>query len=176
MNFNQMSAQFSPTGADATNATVQGQLNGLLAPSTNNQYINNAVNKSQRLANSRGMQNSSMAAGAGTAAAIDAAMPIAQADAASQHQINMQNMTHGQNLDFMGKEMGMNMQNSLFDSMQNAFNNELVGIAEIMNNSDMTQAQKTAAANLLSGASSDNRTALEAYMKSLPTWASNWGQ
>jgi hypothetical protein len=59
--------------------TVQGQLTQLL--DKNGAFMQRAVAKSNEQANARGLINSSIAASAGTAAAIDSALPIAQADA-----------------------------------------------------------------------------------------------
>lgn len=64
---------------DAGKETVSGQLNTLL--SSGSPYVERAKAGALETANSRGLINSSMAAGAGEAAAIDAAMPIATADA-----------------------------------------------------------------------------------------------
>ena len=58
---------------------VQNQLTGLLDP--NSPLMKRAVSQSQELAASRGLQSSSIAAGAGTGAMIDRALPIAQQDA-----------------------------------------------------------------------------------------------
>lgn len=59
--------------------TVSGQLEGLL--SSDSPYLTRARSSAQNTAASRGLQNSSIAATAGEAAAIDAALPIAQQDA-----------------------------------------------------------------------------------------------
>lgn len=59
--------------------TVSGQLTTLL--DKNSPYIQQARNMAARQANSRGLINSSIAAGAGEEAAINAALPIAQQDA-----------------------------------------------------------------------------------------------
>jgi hypothetical protein len=58
---------------------VQNQLTGLLDP--NSALMKRAVSQSQELAASRGLQSSSIAAGAGAGAMIDRALPIAQQDA-----------------------------------------------------------------------------------------------
>lgn len=58
---------------------VSGRLNTLLDES--NPYIDRARTRAKQYANRRGLMNSSIAAGAGEAAAIDAALPIATADA-----------------------------------------------------------------------------------------------
>ena len=59
--------------------TVAGQLNSLLT--SGSPYLERAKAGARETANSRGLLNSSIAAGAGEAAAIDAALPIATADA-----------------------------------------------------------------------------------------------
>jgi hypothetical protein len=60
-------------------ATVEGRLTGLL--SDGNPYIETARSDARAEANSRGLLNSSIAAGAGEGAAIRAALPIASQDA-----------------------------------------------------------------------------------------------
>lgn len=59
--------------------TVSGQLNALLASGST--YIQNARLRGTETANTRGLINSSMAAGAAERSAIEAGLPIAQADA-----------------------------------------------------------------------------------------------
>lgn len=59
--------------------TVSGQLDSILAKGS--PYLERARAGAAQTANARGLLNSSMAAGAGEAAAIDAALPIASADA-----------------------------------------------------------------------------------------------
>ena len=61
------------------NALVSKQLTTLL--SGDSPYIQRARTKAAEYSNSRGLLNSSIGAGAGEAAAIDAALPIAQGDA-----------------------------------------------------------------------------------------------
>jgi hypothetical protein len=60
-------------------ALVSKQLSALL--SKDSPYLTQARTKAMQYANRRGLSNSSMAAGAGEAAAIGAALPIASADA-----------------------------------------------------------------------------------------------
>lgn len=67
------------TQVDAGQETVEERLNKLTATGSN--YTNLAKQDAMRSANSRGLINSSMAAGAGTEAAIRSALPIAQQDA-----------------------------------------------------------------------------------------------
>lgn len=61
------------------NALVAGQLGKLLSSSSD--YMSRARSRALQFANDRGLANSSLAATAGEAAAIDAALPIAQQDA-----------------------------------------------------------------------------------------------
>jgi hypothetical protein len=74
-------AAAAPTAyeVDPATQTVAGQLEGLLADDS--VYIQRAEAGAAATAASRGLLNSSIAAGAGQAAAIDAALPIAQQDA-----------------------------------------------------------------------------------------------
>lgn len=64
---------------DAEQETVESRLNRLTAGGS--RYINQARQDAIRSANARGLINSSIAAGAGTEAAIRQALPIAQQDA-----------------------------------------------------------------------------------------------
>ena len=63
----------SPTAPD--NRNVEERLNGLL--DANSDYIKRARNEGMMVANRRGLQNSSIAAGAAQGAAIDRALPAA---------------------------------------------------------------------------------------------------
>lgn len=71
------------------NALVSRQLTNLL--SQDNPYMQRARTRAMQYSNSRGLLNSSMAAGAGEAAAIDAALPIAQQDAGSYFTADREN-------------------------------------------------------------------------------------
>jgi hypothetical protein len=72
------------------NELVSNQLNGLLAPGS--QYIDLARQSGLDTANSRGLLNSSMAAGAAQAEAIKAALPIAQGNAQAYNAAAQQNL------------------------------------------------------------------------------------
>jgi hypothetical protein len=69
--------------------TVEGRATGMLA--TGNQFLQAAQAASNRTMNSRGLLNSSMAASAGTKAAIETAIPIATADSAMFGDMEKQN-------------------------------------------------------------------------------------
>ncbi len=75
---------------DPSKETVAGQLRGLLEDPDSN-YMQRARTSAWQYANSRGLLNSSIAATAGEAAAIDAALPIAQQDAGIYFQQGLEN-------------------------------------------------------------------------------------
>jgi len=69
--------------------TVAGQMNGLLTAGSD--YLKTAESKAMRLANGRGLLNSSIGAGEGTLAGINAALPIATSDANIYANLTSQN-------------------------------------------------------------------------------------
>jgi hypothetical protein len=75
----------------AANETVASQLNTDLA--SGSPYLDLAKSQSLQAASARGLQNSSIAAGAGEAAAIAAALPIAQQDASTALTTQQANLT-----------------------------------------------------------------------------------
>ena len=85
----------APTGkglAPGADRTVSGQLQTLLGAES--PYIERARTRAKQYANRRGVMNSSIAAGAGEAAAIDAALPIASQDADTASREFMQGKEH----------------------------------------------------------------------------------
>jgi len=100
-NFSNLPPGFSNAGGGADNAytrTVQPneltsyQLNGLVA--SNSPYIQQARQQAMNAASGRGLLNSSMAAGNAQAAAIQAALPIAQQNAAAYGTASGQNQEY----------------------------------------------------------------------------------
>jgi hypothetical protein len=85
--------------------TVAGQMKSLL--SSDSPYIKQAQNSALRQASSRGLINTSMAAGAGQAAAIQSALPIAQQDAQQSFQNKQQYDAYRQNLNQAEQQYGM---------------------------------------------------------------------
>jgi hypothetical protein len=87
-------ATWTPTmgSIDPATETVQGQMQGLLA--ANSPYIQLARQNALGTANNRGLLNSSIAAGAGEKAAIESALPIANADAQLYQQQSMANQQY----------------------------------------------------------------------------------
>ena len=74
---------------DEASETVAGRLEGLLSKESD--YIKRAEHKGEEFAHSRGLLNTSMAAGASHAAAIDAALPVAQQDADTSFRQGLEN-------------------------------------------------------------------------------------
>lgn len=72
------------------NETVASQLNALTA--SNSPYLQQAADRARNEASARGMMFSTMAAGAGSRAAIDAALPIASQDATTYGRTASENM------------------------------------------------------------------------------------
>ena len=71
-----------------TTGTVAGQMEGILAKES--PYLQAARERGEQYAHSRGLLSSSMAAGAAEKAAIEAALPIAQQDAATYSKAGLQ--------------------------------------------------------------------------------------
>lgn len=123
--------------------TVAGQMGGLL--SQDNPYIKRARASALDYANSRGLANSSIAAGAGEAAAIDAALPIAQQDAGTFSNQALTNQ-NAQNT------FGLNKQGYLFDMSKMREGNKLtqdnMGLQQTFDLAKMLQANKYDQSNM----------------------------
>ena len=119
---------------DAQTETVAGQMEGLL--SEESPYIDRARASSAEAANARGLQNSSIAAGAGEAAAIDAALPIAMQDAATYYQ------TASREQDFQN--------DSALQSLREAGSNYRAELSNEYNFANLAQEDRAAMTNLMS--------------------------
>jgi len=87
------------------NETVSGQMTGLL--DENSDYIKQARHQGAQAAAGRGLLNSSFGAGSSQAAAIKAAMPIAQQDAATYSRQAMTNQAATNQFGFAQKSAGL---------------------------------------------------------------------
>lgn len=95
-------ADLTKRTVDKPTETVSGNLDSLL--NSDSPYLKSARASAAQFANSRGLLNSTMAATAGEKAAIDAALPIAQADAgvygkATDYNTALDNQTQMYNAD-----------------------------------------------------------------------------
>ncbi len=121
---------------DQAKNTVAGQLNSLL--SSDSPYIKQAENKAKEQSASRGLLNSSIAAGAGRAAAYEAALPIAQQDAETYNKYGLQQQATENEQQKIQTEAivsgEMTKQKAAIElrnqSFQNAFNAKLTGANE----------------------------------------------
>lgn len=98
--------------------TVSGQLNTLLAEDS--PYIQSARNKALETGNARGLLNSSMVAGSGERAAIDAAAPIAAQDASTYAASGLSAQNANQDLTATGYKSALDLSGNSILSAQNA--------------------------------------------------------
>lgn len=110
--------------------SVQGQLGSMLQ--SDSPLMKRAETKGKQFANSRGLLNSSMAAGAAQGAMIDAAMPAAQQDAGYQ-----------QDLGRLGATSAANAWGVMANNITDIVAQGMEGIANINANPDITAADKT---------------------------------
>ena len=162
---NTAQAATNPWQLDESKQTVSGQVNNLLQK--DNPIMQTARTQAMQQANDRGMINSTMAAQAGEQAAIQTALPIAQADAqvnATNAQFNadqasktnMFNTSESNKLVQTGLDLDnrvnlanieanyknlMQANSSAFQTYQQTIKN----ISDIQQNKDMTADTKTAA-------------------------------
>lgn len=147
---------------DQSKRSVTGQLNGLLK--SNNPYMKRARTAGKEFANNRGLLNSSIAAGAVEGAAIDAAVPIATAEADIQDRTYQSLLKHEQNLDLNKQDFNFdkklddhqtqnqierdaveatgNLQGKYLDTITKLSNNAAVSINEIETAQGIPQDQK----------------------------------
>ena len=108
---------------DPATATVSAQLDKLLQQS--NPYIDRARKEAEAKAASAGMLSSSMAMGAAEGAAIDRALPIAQADANTYAQFGLQGLQGAQALSTQGQQGQISSALQGQAAAESAFNVEL---------------------------------------------------
>lgn len=118
--------------------TVAGQLEAILKKGS--PFIERAKAGAMQTANSRGLINSTMAAQAGEAAAIDAALPIANTDA------GFYNQAAGQNQQFQN---AASSQNAQLGTQINQKNAEAAQLANVANAENALKAQGAEAENYM---------------------------
>lgn len=148
-------AAFAPTGPKGEdyqpitaevqqNQTVQGQLGDILK--TGNPLLEAAKARAAQVANSRGLQNSSMATQAGEEAIVNTALPIAQQDAATYQKQALVNQDianqflstkMGAKLDLEGAYEAFKKNNYMFDKDEK--------LKRYINDSGITSNEKIAA-------------------------------
>jgi hypothetical protein len=100
-------AEVDPKTWQPDGAFVENRLDGILA--SDSPLMTRAATQGMQFANSRGLLNSTMAAGAAQGAMIDRAMPIAQQDAQFVSDLNKMGMGYNQDLGKMshGHNLGL---------------------------------------------------------------------
>jgi hypothetical protein len=91
-------------GTVTQNETVQGQMANLM--SYNNPLMQRATTRASQAANARGLLNTSMGIQAGQEAALSAALPIAQADAAAYQKQGMANQGYANQFGLADQSFG----------------------------------------------------------------------
>ena len=140
--------------------TVSGQLNALL--SKDSTYMQSARSNAMATANSRGLINSSIAAGAGEKAAIDSSLPIAQQDATTNANAN-------QSAQQANQDLGLTGYKSLLDSAQQATNFGYSTAQNAQNIAGNMQIQNQAqtAASALQKQTADATSTLQTTLKNM---------
>ena len=170
---------------DPSKGTVEGRLDGILK--TDSPLMKKAQGLAVKKAARRGLQNSSIAAGAGTAAMIDSALPIAQQDAETYNQYTLKDQdfhnTRGlmaiennydkgmQKLEMAGSLQGYQAQHvsRIQESAENT-------IADITNNPDISAEDK---GNMIDQAKQRRDLDLgfaAGFYESLPAWQDRWSE
>ncbi len=144
--------EYTPTlqEVDATQ-TTEGLLNSLL--SEDSVYIQRARDRAAISAKERGLQNTTMAAGAGEAAAIDAALPIAAQDAQIYQNQSLANQGYSNQSSMFNAEAYntrtlQEMQNATAISVANIGASAAISSANIRANASITAAKIGAENNL----------------------------
>ena len=159
---------------DPTKGTVAGQMTGLL--NSGNSYIKNARNRGKEHAASRGLLNSSIAAGASEKAAINAAMPIAQQDANTYNQFELVTHNTDNAIRKGAYDVTANTQGAYLSSVNDLVKNAGVSINEIETAKDITQANKNAMiANTTARRDADLQFTRSLF-SNMPTWDMKWFQ
>lgn len=179
---------------DEKTMTTQGQLNGLLQ--SDNPYMKQARRSGEEHANKRGLLNSSIAAGASESAAINAALPIAQADASAAnakhnayldmglqkslntHNTNLQKQLSTHNTDQAIRQgaydVTANTQGAYLSAIDKITNNAMVSINEIETAEGIEQAEKDKMiANTTARRDADLAWTRKLY-SNMPTWDMSW--
>lgn len=171
MNTTASSNPLEPT-FDATKQTVSGQLNTMFA--SDSPLMKRAETKGLQHANTRGLLNSSLAANSAQTAMIDAATPIANADANAYQQDYMTKLQTSEGVKKMGYEASANTQGKYLESLDKITNNAMVSINEIETATDISQANKDKMiANTTARRDADLAWTRQLY-SNMPTWDFNW--
>lgn len=126
-------------------------------------YMQQARQSGLNTAASRGLLNSSIAAGASQQAAINAATPIAQQDAQTEY--NKWNM---------GKDVQANLQGEYTKAIKQVMSDHTVNISQIETAEGVTQAQKDQMIKNTIARRDADMAFLKNLYSAMPVWSNNW--
>ncbi|MGC7559331.1 hypothetical protein [Pasteurella sp. PK-2025] len=178
--------------------TMAGQVANNL--NANSLLMNTAAARGERMAASRGLQNSTLGIEASQRAMVDAAMPIAQVDAGNQHQLSMQrdqqtfaatqanldrthqkeiarlnaDLSHNNAMKELGAQVSANTIGKSIDFTMQIANNFDAQIAGILNNTGMKEEDKAKAINQLKASRDSELAFMVDFMKRMPTTQKDW--
>lgn len=167
---------------------------------SNSLLMKSAAAQGQRMAASRGLQNSTVGIEAAQRAMIDAAMPIAQVDVGNQHQLNLQRdqqqfsaqqaaldrehqiattrlnaeLSHNNAIKELEKQVAANTVGKSIDFAMQIANNFDAQIAGILNNTQMQAGDKAKAIEQLKASRDSEVAFMTEFMQKMPTSKQNW--
>lgn len=167
---------------------------------SNSLLMNSAAAKGERIAASRGLQNSTLGIEASQRAMIDAAMPIAQIDTANQHQLNLQRdqqnftanqanldrehqkdvtklnaeLAHNNAMKELSAQVSANTIGKSIDFTMQITNNFDAQIAAVLNNTQMKEEDKKRAIEQLKASRDSELAFMSKFMQHVPTTHKNW--
>ncbi len=190
-----LSTQTPPQNDQQTMASnVANNLN------VNSLLMNSAAAKGERMAASRGLQNSTLGIEASQRAMIDAAMPIAQVDTANQHQLNLQRdqqnftanqanldrehqkdvarlnaeLAHNNAMKELSAQVSANTIGKSIDFTMQITNNFDAQIAAVLNNTQMKEDDKKRAIEQLKASRDSELNFMSRFMQHVPTTQKDW--
>ncbi|MFM5873904.1 hypothetical protein ACET5X_00620 [Aeromonas veronii] len=143
---------------DATN--VNDQLNSTL--NSNSLLMRVAKSNGQAAAAQRGLGNSSIGAEASQRAMVDAALPIAQQNAAQSHDLGVIDKQAQNDKDKLSQQVVANTHGMYMNSVQSAIDSYNERYAALMSDKAMTAADKT---NLINSMKTELNSTLNMYQK-----------
>lgn len=143
---------------DATD--VNDQLNSTL--NSNSLLMRVAKSNGQAAATQRGLGNSSIGAEASQRAMVDAALPIAQQNAAQSHDLGVIDKQAQNDKDKLSQQVVANTHGMYMNSVQSAIDSYNERYAALMSDKNMSAADKT---NLINSMKTELNSTLNMYQK-----------
>lgn len=152
--------------------TSAGRLDKMLK--SDSPLMKRAETKGKQYANSRGLLNSSMAAGASQGAMIDAAAPIAQQDSNNLMQSALSKQQFGQEQDIIDTKAFANMRGQYMDSFTGIVNEANINISEIQSNHEIPASEKQKMIDQQMSMRDADLKAMKSLFENMPMWEQNW--